>query len=77
MNLVLRIGGLDAKLLTLLCKEITVAKAKEVKTGWSNSQELANVTESSKEDYGSKRAVFPTMITMMMIVYDMTLYTIY
>jgi hypothetical protein len=41
--------------MTLLCKKI-VAKYREVKTG-------SNLTESSKEGYGSKRAVLP--MTMM------------
>jgi hypothetical protein len=58
---------LDARLKTLLCKRIIVAKSKEVKAGWSNSQEWTNLTESSKEYYGPKRAVRPmTMTTMMM-----------
>jgi hypothetical protein len=38
----------------LLCKNITVAKSKEVKTG-------SNLEEFSKEVYGSKRAVVPMM----------------
>jgi hypothetical protein len=48
---------LDARLPTLFCKRIIVAKSKEVKTG-------CNLAEFSKEGYGSKRAVLP--ITMMM-----------
>jgi hypothetical protein len=49
---------LDARLATLLCKrKITVAKSKEVKTG-------SNLAESSKEGYGSKRAVLPMMMMM-------------
>jgi hypothetical protein len=51
--------GLDAGLTTLLCKKITDAKSKEVKTE-------SSVAESSKEGYGSKGAVLP-MITMMII----------
>jgi hypothetical protein len=35
----------------LLCKTITVAKSKEVKTG-------SNLAESSKDGYGSKRGCF-------------------
>jgi hypothetical protein len=35
-DLVLQVGGLDSRLITLLCKRITVAKSKEVKVGWSN-----------------------------------------
>jgi hypothetical protein len=38
---------LDTKLKTLLCIEITVTESKEVKTG-------RNLTESSKERYGSE-----------------------
>jgi hypothetical protein len=38
----------------LLYKETSVAKFKEVKTG-------CNLTEYSKEGYGSKMAVFPVM----------------
>jgi hypothetical protein len=37
--------GLDARLRTLLCKKIIVAKFKEVKLG-------CKMTESSKEGYG-------------------------
>jgi hypothetical protein len=40
--------------MTLLCKQITVAKSKEVKTGWSNSQEHTNLGEASEKGYGSK-----------------------
>jgi hypothetical protein len=46
---------LDARLTTLLCKKIIVAKSKEVKTG-------CNLAESSKEDCGSKRPVLPMMM---------------
>jgi hypothetical protein len=42
---------LDARLTTLLCKKIIVAKSKEVKT-------RSNLAESSKEGHDSKRAVF-------------------
>jgi hypothetical protein len=45
--------------MTLLCKKITVAKSKEVKT-------RCNLAESSKEGYGSKRAVL--LLLLMMIV---------
>jgi hypothetical protein len=51
--------------MTFLCKKNIVAKSKEVKIGCS-------LAESSKEGYGSKRAVFPMMImttmTTMMIL---------
>jgi hypothetical protein len=50
---------LDTRLLTLLCKKITVAKSKEVKTGY-------NLAESSKKGYGSKRAVLPLMMMIML-----------
>jgi hypothetical protein len=43
------------RLMTLLCKQIIVAKSKEVKT------ECCPV-RSSKEGYGSKRAVLPMMM---------------
>jgi hypothetical protein len=45
---------LDAKLWILLCKIIIVLKS-NVKTG-------SNLTEFSKEGYGSKTAVLPMMI---------------
>jgi hypothetical protein len=63
--------GLDARLMTLLCKEIIVVKSKEVKTGLFKTQEWANQTDSSKEGYGSKRAALPMMMmttTMMMMM---------
>jgi hypothetical protein len=41
----------------LLCKNITFAKSKEVETG-------CKLTESSKESYGSKRAVLAVMMMM-------------
>jgi hypothetical protein len=41
----------------LLCKKIIVAKSKKVKTG-------CNLAESSKEGYGSKRAV----LAMVMVI---------
>jgi hypothetical protein len=40
---------MDARLMILLCRKITGAKSKEVKTG-------CNLAESSKEGYGLKRA---------------------
>jgi hypothetical protein len=43
-------------------KKNIVAKSKEVKTGWSNTQEWTNLAESSKEGYDSKRAVLPMMM---------------
>jgi hypothetical protein len=52
---------LDARLTTLPCKNIIVVKSKEVKTGWSNSQEVKNLAESSNEGCGSKRAVLALM----------------
>jgi hypothetical protein len=52
---------LDARLVNLLCKRITVAKSKEVKTG-------CNLAESSKEACGSKMAVLPVMVMMMMMM---------
>jgi hypothetical protein len=45
--------------MTVLCKKKTIVmKPKEVKTG-------LNLAESSKEGYGSKRAVLPLMMMMM------------
>jgi hypothetical protein len=41
--------------MNLLCKEINVAKSKEVKTG-------SDLAESYMESYGSKRAVLPIMM---------------
>jgi hypothetical protein len=42
---------LDLRLATLLCKKFIAAKSRDVKTG-------CNLSEFSKEGYGSKRAVF-------------------
>jgi hypothetical protein len=50
--------------MTLLCKETTVEKSKEVETGFTNSQEWTNLAESSKEGHGSKGAVLPMMMMM-------------
>jgi hypothetical protein len=52
---------LDARLKTLLCKNIIVSKSKEVKTG-------SNLAESSKEGYVSRSAVLPMMMMMMVIM---------
>jgi hypothetical protein len=41
-------------------------KSKEVKIGLSTTQESTNLTESSKEGYGSMKAVLPTTMTMTM-----------
>jgi hypothetical protein len=46
---------LDARLTTLLCKKSIVANSKEVKTG-------CDLAESSKDGYGSERAVFPMIM---------------
>jgi hypothetical protein len=51
----------ERRLINLLCKRITVAKSREVNTGW-------NLAESSNEDYGSKRAVLPMMMMMMTMI---------
>jgi hypothetical protein len=45
------ISSSQGNIFTIL-NNITVAKSKEVKTGWF---------ESFKENYGSKKAVFPMM----------------
>jgi hypothetical protein len=54
------VGGLDAILKNLFCKKNIVAKSKDVKIG-------CDLAESSKEGYGSKRAVLPMMMMMMMM----------
>jgi hypothetical protein len=53
---------LDARLTTLLCKKIIVAKSKEVKS-------RSNVAESSKEGYGSKSVV---LLLLMIFFIDTT-----
>jgi hypothetical protein len=52
---------LDARLTTLLCKKIIVAKSKEVEIG-------SNLAESSKKGCGLKTAVFPMMMMMVVVV---------
>jgi hypothetical protein len=47
--------------MTLLCKKCIVAKSKEVETG-------SNLAESSKECYGSERAVLPMMAMIIIVV---------
>jgi hypothetical protein len=54
-------GGLDSRLMTLLCKKNIVAKSKAVKTG-------CNQPESFKKCYGTKRAVLPVMMIMIMMM---------
>jgi hypothetical protein len=46
---------LDARLTTLRCKRITIAKSKGVKTG-------RKLVEFSKEGFGSKKKVLPIMM---------------
>jgi hypothetical protein len=53
--------GLDARLTTLLCKQISVTKSKEVKI-------RLKLTESSKESYGPKNDVLPMMMMMMKMI---------
>jgi hypothetical protein len=48
---------MGARLMTLLCKKIIVAKSEELKTGCS-------LIESSKEGCGSERAFLPMMISL-------------
>jgi hypothetical protein len=50
---------LDPRLTALLCKKIIVAKSKEVNTG-------SDLAESSKEDYGSRRA----LLAMIMMIFS-------
>lgn len=54
---------MDERLTTLLSKK-NVAKAKELETGWPNS------TESSKEGYGSTKAVLPMIIMIKIVTHD-------
>jgi hypothetical protein len=49
--------GVGRKADDLLCERITLAKSKDVKTG-------CTLADSSKEGYGSKRAVLPVMMMM-------------
>jgi hypothetical protein len=52
---VLLVGGLNTRLMTLLCKkEIIVVKSK--------AKARSNLAGSCKEGYGSKRAVLPMII---------------
>jgi hypothetical protein len=53
---------LDARQTTLFCKKIIVAKSKHVETSRSDSTDLS---ESSKEGYGSKGAVLPKMMMIL------------
>jgi hypothetical protein len=56
---------LEARLTTLLCKKIIVAKFKEVKTVDDVTHEQTKPTESSKEGHGSRSSVLPvTMISL-------------
>jgi hypothetical protein len=52
---------LDARLKTLLCKNIIIMKSKEVKTG-------SNLAEPCKEGCGSRRAALPTVMMMVMMI---------
>jgi hypothetical protein len=53
----------DSRLTTSACNKTTVAKSKELKTE-------SNMAESSKKGYGSKRAVLPMKMMMMIGVSD-------
>jgi hypothetical protein len=59
---------LDAKLTTLFCKEIFVAKSREVETGWSTSQEWTDLAEPFNEGCGSKMAVWPIMMNIQVLI---------
>jgi hypothetical protein len=52
--------GFYARLMTLLCKKITVVKSSKVKT-------RCNLAGSSMEGYCSKRAVLPMMIPLITV----------
>jgi hypothetical protein len=54
---------LDARLTTLLCKRVTVAKYKDVKTG-------SKLVTFYKESYCSKSAVLPMMMNSLYFVYN-------
>jgi hypothetical protein len=65
-DLVRQIGGLNARLTNLLCHKIIVAKSKEMKAGWSDSQEWTNLAGYSMKGYVTERAVQETiMITLL------------
>jgi hypothetical protein len=68
------VWGLGARLTTLLCKKITVAKANGVETGSYSSQECTNLAEPSKEGYGCKRAVFPMIMMIFTLKMMMTMF---
>jgi hypothetical protein len=48
---------LDARIIILLFKKVAVTKSEAVKTG-------SNLAETSKEGYGSKSAVLPTVMNI-------------
>jgi hypothetical protein len=52
--------GVDARLKSLLCRKITVAKFRFLKTG-------CNLAGSSKEACGTKSAVLPMMMIMIVL----------
>jgi hypothetical protein len=66
---------LDARLKTLFYKKIIVAK--NLKLDGLNPRNGKNLAESSKEGYGSKRAVLPMMMMMMMMMMYKCIYFIY
>jgi hypothetical protein len=51
---------LDPRLTALLCRKSIVAKSKEVETG-------CHMTEFSEEGCGSKNAILPMMMMMMIM----------
>jgi hypothetical protein len=59
---------MGARLTTLFCKYNYWC---EIQIG---ENRLANMEESSKEDYGSKRTVFPMMMMMMMMMMKLNSY---
>jgi hypothetical protein len=46
-EVVLQVGGLDARLIPRSVRKITVVKYNELKTGWSNSRHTTYITEET------------------------------
>jgi hypothetical protein len=64
------VTSLDARLMTLPYKRITVAKSKEVKTRWSNLRQIWQ--NLLRKAMAQKRAVVPMMMLMMVVVVEVT-----
>jgi hypothetical protein len=60
---------LDARLVTLQCKKITVAKFKEVKTGLSDSPQNRQVWQNLlRKAMAHKGQFFPVMVVVVVVV---------